>query len=213
MTVGRKRRKKAWLREHARDAYVRRAQEEGYRSRAAYKLIELDRRYRLLRSGQVIVDLGAAPGGWSQYARHQVGASGRVLAVDMVAMAPLADVDFIRSDIADLRVLDLLAEALAGTAVDLVISDMAPNISGDSVVDQARMLSLGERVLAVATGTLRDEGELLVKAFQGEGFDTLRQAMQHKFRKVLTCKPQASRSRSREIYLLGRGFHRGRDLL
>jgi 23S rRNA (uridine2552-2'-O)-methyltransferase len=209
----RKRRKHTWLREHARDAYVRRAQEEGYRSRAVYKLIEIDRRYRLLHPGQIVIDLGAAPGGWSQYARRQVGASGRVLAVDVAAMSPLVGVELICGDIADPGVLDLLAEALAETAADLVISDMAPNISGDSVADQARMLALGERVLAVATETLRNGGELLVKAFQGEGFAPLRQAMQPYFDKIYTCKPQASRSRSREIYLLGQGFHRAKDRL
>ncbi len=202
-----KRRKHAWLREHARDAYVRRAQEEGYRSRAAYKLIEIDRRYQLLHPGQTVIDLGAAPGSWSEYARRQVGASGRILAVDVLAMSPLAGVEFICGDIADPGVLDLLTEALADTAADLVISDMAPNISGDSVVDQARMLALGERVLAVAMRTLREGGQLLVKAFQGEGFASLRGAMQPYFDKIHTCKPQASRSRSREIYLLGRGFH------
>ncbi len=208
-----KRRKHAWLREHARDPYVRRAQEQGYRSRAVYKLIEIDRRYRLLRPGQIVIDLGAAPGGWSQYARRQVGASGRVLAVDVAAMTSLAGVEFICSDIADPGVLDLLADALAGAAADLVISDLAPNITGDSVADQARMLALGERVLTIATATLRDGGDLLVKAFQGEGFTPLRRAMQAYFDTVHTCKPQASRSRSREIYLLGQGFERARGRL
>ncbi len=208
-----KRRKQAWLREHARDAYVRRAQEEGYRSRAVYKLIEIDRRYRLLRPGQIVIDLGAAPGSWSEYARRQVGPSGRVLAVDVAAMSPLGGVEFICGDIGDPAVLDLLAEALVDTAADLVISDMAPNISGDAVADQARTLALGERVLAVAKETLRDGGQLLVKAFQGEGFASLRGAMQPYFDKIHTCKPQASRSRSREIYLLGQGFHRARGRL
>lgn len=206
--VSHKRRKRAWLREHARDAYVRRAQEDGYRSRAVYKLIEIDRRYQLLHPGQIVIDLGAAPGSWSEYARRRVGASGRVLAVDAVAMSPLAGVTFICGDIADPGVLDLLIEALAGTTADLVISDMAPNISGETVVDQARMLALGERVIEVAMQTLRDGGQFLVKAFQGEGFASLRDAMQPYFDKTHTCKPQASRSRSREIYLLGQGFRR-----
>lgn len=204
-----KRRKRTWLREHARDAYVRRAQEEGYRSRAVYKLMEIDRRYQLLRPGQIVIDLGAAPGSWAEYAQRQVGASGQILAVDAIDMSPLAGVTFIRGDIADSGVLDLLTQALADTAADLVISDMAPNISGEPVVDQARMLALGERVLEVTTQTLRDGGQLLVKAFQGEAFASLRDAMQPYFDKIHTCKPQASRSRSREIYLLGQGFHRG----
>ncbi len=207
------RNKKSWLREHARDAYVRRAQADGYRSRAVYKLMEIDARYRLLRSGMTVIDLGAAPGGWAQYVRERVGPKGRVLAQDVLAMAPLPGVQFVRGDIVDPGVLDLLVEQLAGSRADLVISDMAPNISGDSVSDQARMVALAERVLVVAGVVLKDGGHLLLKAFQGAGFVQVRQAMQPSFDKLLTCKPQASRSHSREIYLLGLGFHGTNDRL
>lgn len=207
------RNKKTWLREHTRDPYVRRAQAEGYRSRAVYKLIEIDARFRLLRPGMTVIDLGAAPGGWSQYVRQKLGPEGRVLAQDVAAMAPLPGVEFVRGDIADPGVLDSLVEQLAGSTAELVISDMAPNISGDSVSDQARMVRLAERVLVVATVVLRNRGHLLLKTFQGAGFAQMRQAMQPSFDKLLSCKPQASRSHSREVYLLGLGFHQTNDRL
>ena len=201
---------KNWLREHARDAYVRRAQADGYRSRAVYKLMEIDTRYRLLRPGMTVIDLGAAPGGWTQYVRERVGPKGRVLAQDILAMAPLPQVQFVRGDITDPGVLDLLRQELAGSRAELVISDMAPNITGDSVSDQARMVELAEHVLIVAGVFLKKGGHLLLKAFQGAGFTQVRQAMRPSFDKLLSCKPQASRSQSREIYLLGVGF-RGTD--
>lgn len=204
---------KRWLREHGRDAYVRRAQTDGYRSRAVYKLMEIDQRYRLLHPGMTVIDLGAAPGGWTQYVRERVGPKGCVLAQDVLDMAPLPDVQFLRGDIADPGVLDLLLQQLAGSRAELVISDMAPNISGDSVSDQARMAELAERVLEVADIVLKSGGHLLLKTFQGAGFAQVRQAMQPSFDKLLSCKPQASRSRSREIYLLGLGFHGGNDRL
>jgi 23S rRNA (uridine2552-2'-O)-methyltransferase len=211
--VSASRNKKGWLREHARDAYVRRAQADGYRSRAVYKLMEIDARYRLLHPGMTVIDLGSAPGGWTQYVRQKLGPKGRVLAQDVLAMAPLPGVQFIRGDIADPGVLDLLIEQLAGSRAELVISDMAPNISGDSVSDQARMAELAERVLAVVGVVLQDGGHLLLKAFQGVGFTQIRQAMQPSFDRLLSCKPQASRSHSREIYLLGLGFHGTNDRL
>ena len=199
-------RKKGWLREHTRDAYVRRAQADGYRSRAVYKLMEIDTRYRLLRPGMTVIDLGAAPGGWTQYVRERVGPKGCVLAQDLLPMAPVPGVQFVCGDIADPAVLDLLMQQLAGSKAELVISDMAPNISGDSVSDQARMAELAERVLAIVGVVLRNGGDLLLKTFQGAGFAQVRQAMRPSFDKLLTCKPRASRSHSREIYLLGRGF-------
>lgn len=206
-------RKKGWLREHARDPYVRRAQADGYRSRAVYKLMEIDARYRLLRPGMRVIDLGAAPGGWTQYVRERVGPKGCVLAQDVLPMTPLPGVQFVCGDIADPAVLDLLVEQLAGPKAELVISDMAPNISGDSVSDQARMIELAERVLVVVGVILKNGGHLLLKAFQGAGFTQVRQAMQPSFDKLLTCKPRASRPHSREIYLLGLGFHGTNDRL
>lgn len=206
-------RKKGWLREHTRDTYVRRAQADGYRSRAVYKLMEIDTRYRLLHSGMTVIDLGAAPGGWTQYVRERVGPKGCVLAQDRLPMAPVPGVQFVCGDIADPAVLDLLMQQLAGSRAELVISDMAPNISGDSVSDQVRMAELTERVLAIVGVVLRNGGDLLLKTFQGAGFAQVRQAMQPSFDKLLTCKPRASRSHSREIYLLGRGFHATRDRL
>ncbi len=203
----RKRVNRAWLQSHVGDEFVKRARKEGYRSRAAYKLIELDERYHILRPGMTVLDLGASPGGWSQYARRKVGARGWVLAQDVAPMDPLPGVDFIGGDIGDPMVLDLVKQRLAGRAVDLVISDMAPNISGDPVSDQAKTATLGERALEVAQAVLAPHGQLLVKAFQGEGFGDLRRAMQRRFDQVVTCKPRASRARSREIYLFGKGYH------
>ncbi|MFQ5935342.1 MAG: RlmE family RNA methyltransferase [Acidiferrobacterales bacterium] len=200
------RRKDAWLQAHKRDLFVRRAHKEGYRSRAVYKLMEIDSRYRLFRPGIRVIDLGASPGGWSQYARQRVGASGRVLAQDILAMEPLPSVEFICGDIADPAVLDLLLERLGGSPADLVMSDIAPNTSGERIIDQARATALAQRVLVVAATTLKRGGQVVLKAFQGEGFSAVRAAMQDSFDKVLTYKPQASRSKSREIYLLGRGF-------
>ncbi|MFQ5995520.1 MAG: RlmE family RNA methyltransferase [Acidiferrobacterales bacterium] len=201
-----RRRRKAWVREHESDSFVRRAQQEGYRARAVYKLREIDARYQLLRAGMTVIDLGAAPGGWSQYARERIGPSGRILALDLLEMQALQGVEFFRGDIADPAMLDLIEQCLAGRAVDLVISDMAPNISGDRVSDQTRAIELATAVLAFAPRVLAPGGHLLLKAFQGEGFTDLRQAMRPAFAKFSTCKPQASRTRSREIYLLGQQF-------
>ncbi len=196
------------MRAHSRDAFVRRAQAEGYRSRAAYKLAQIDARHRLLRPGMTVVDLGAAPGSWSQYCRERLGARGRVLAVDILTMPPLAAVEFLCGDITEPRVLDLLISRLGDTRADLVISDVSPNISGDAVVDQARAATLAIRVLELAQVLLKPGGDLLLKAFQGEGFAPFRQSMRRHFAGLRTCKPEASRPRSREIYLLGKGFGR-----
>ncbi len=204
-----RRQSRLWLHAHRRDAFVRRAQAEGYRSRAAYKLAQIDARHRLLRAGMTVLDLGAAPGSWSQYARERLGTGGRVLAVDVLAMAELAAVEFIHGDITEPPVLDLLRARLGDTRVDLVISDMSPNITGDAVVDQARAVSLATRALELAQVLLKPGGDLLVKAFQGAEFAAFRQSMQQHFAELRSCKPEASRGRSREIYLLGRGFGRG----
>ena len=197
---------KQWLRDHADDEFVRRARQQGYRSRAAYKLREIDERYRLLRPGMIVVDLGASPGGWSQYARQKVGPGGRVVAQDILPMKPLPGVDFLLGDIRDSAVLDLLITSLSGASADLVISDMSPNISGDHVSDQARIGQLGELVVQVATKALVPGGQLLLKGFQGEGTDELRREVARRFDKLVTCKPRASRPKSREIYLFAKGF-------
>lgn len=193
----------AWLREHFQDSYVKRAQREGYRSRAAYKLLEIDRRDRLFKPGLIVVDLGAAPGGWTQYAAKQVGPRGRVVAVDLLPISPLAGVEIVQGDFTEQSVLDLVNQALRGAPIDLVISDMAPNISGIMVSDQARAIALAESALEFAHEGLRPGGRLLVKTFQGEGFAQLFKRMQAYFGRVTSRKPQASRARSREIYLVG----------
>ena len=195
---------KAWLREHVTDRYVREAKREGYRSRAVYKLRELAERDRLIRPGMTVVDLGAAPGGWAQVAAELVGAKGRVLAVDILNMAPLPGVTFIHGDFREERTLQALEAQLQGRRVDLVLSDMAPNISGIGLVDQARAQELAELALEFALKWLKPGGNLLVKTFQGEGFGELRERLRRRFRQVVTRKPQASRSRSSEIYLLGK---------
>ncbi len=193
---------KAWMHEHVTDPYVQRAKAEGWRSRAAFKLMEIDDKDRLLRPGMVVVDLGAAPGGWSQVAVERVG-GGRVLALDLLEMAPLAGVDFIQGDFREDAVLAALTLRLAGRPVDLVISDMAPNISGIAVSDQARSVHLAELALEFAVAHLKPGGHFLVKTFQGEGFDAFRKAMMAAFDKVTVRKPKSSRDRSSEVYLLG----------
>lgn len=195
-----------WLARNARDEYVKRARKEGARSRAAYKLEELDRRDHLLRPGMTVVDLGAAPGGWSQYVKTRVGASGRVLALDILPIEPINGVEFLTGDFTEQPVLDSLIERLQGHPVDLVISDMAPNITGVPTVDQARSMELAELALDFANQTLKPGGTVLMKTFQGRGFNEFYAQMRHRFAKIVTRKPQASRSESREIYLLGKGF-------
>ena len=195
-----------WLARHVKDEFVKRARKEGARSRAAYKLEEMDRRDRLLHPGMLVVDLGAAPGGWSQYVKSRVGASGRVLALDILPMEPVVGVEFIEGDFTEQPVLDLLITRLQGRPVDLVISDMAPNMSGVSSVDQARSIGLAELALDFADKALKRGGDLLVKTFQGEGFNELHAQLRRRFGKLVSRKPQASRGESREIYLLGKGF-------
>lgn len=195
---------KAWLKRHLTDPYVRRAREVGYRSRAAFKLLEIARRDRLLEPGMTVVDLGAAPGGWSQAAAAAVGATGRVVAVDLVEMAPLAGVTFIRGDFREPAVWSEVEATLAGRRPDLVLSDMAPNLSGVAVTDQARAVELAEHALDFALRWLKPQGAFLVKAFHGEGFEAFRQRMRGSFKTVQTRKPKASRDSSSESYLLGR---------
>lgn len=193
-----------WLAEHFDDEFVKRAQAEGWRSRAVYKLIEVDERDRLLVPGMIVVDLGAAPGGWAQYAAHKLKGQGRVLALDILAMPPLDGVEVLLGDFREDAVLAELTTRLSGAEVDLVMSDMAPNISGMSAVDQPRSMYLAELALEFARATLKQGGDLLVKVFQGEGYETFVQEMKREFATVAVRKPKASRPRSREVYLLAR---------
>lgn len=191
---------KQWMREHVNDPFVQRAQKEGYRSRAAYKLLEIDEKDRLLKPGTVVVDLGATPGGWSQVA----AAKGcKVIALDLLPLQPLAGVEFIQGDFRDDQVLQQLEQRLDGKPVGLVISDMAPNISGIGMSDQARAMHLAELALDFSAEHLKPGGALLVKVFQGAGFEDYLRQMRSHFAKVVTRKPKASRDRSSELYLLG----------
>jgi len=196
---------KQWLRRHVNDPYVQRSKREGYRSRSAYKLAEIDARDRLLRPGIVVVDLGAAPGGWSQVAAKQVGAKGLVVAIDLLAMEPVAGVRFVQGDFATGAGLKAVEEALAARKADLVLSDMAPNLSGVAVSDQARAMALAELARDFALLHLQREGALLVKVFQGAGYDEYLRSLKRAFGKVVARKPAASRGESAEQYLLARG--------
>lgn len=191
-----------WLHEHFTDPYVTRAQHEGYRSRAVYKLEEMDRRYQLLRPGMQVIDLGAAPGGWSQYARERVGERGRVLASDILPIEPIPGVTVIQGDFRDAAVVAAMQGELSTEGVDLVLSDMAPNMSGMAAVDQPRALYLTELALDLAQQVLKPGGAFLVKLFQGSGSDAFLQSVRSQFRRVVVRKPEASRPRSREVYVL-----------
>lgn len=204
--MARSRGSRRWLNEHFNDPYVREAQRRGLRSRAVFKLEAIDQKDHLLNPGQCVVDLGAAPGGWSEYAAARVGASGRVVAIDLLEMAPLPGVTFIQGDFSADEGLAALDAALDGKAVDLVLSDMAPNLSGQKAVDQPRSMLLAELALDFCADRLKPGGGLLVKVFQGQGFDALLNDMRRQFDRVSSRKPQASRDRSREVYLLARGF-------
>jgi 23S rRNA (uridine2552-2'-O)-methyltransferase len=195
-----------WLREHFTDEYVKRAQQDGYRSRAVYKLLEIHEKDRLLRPGLAVVDLGAAPGGWSQLATRLVGGQGRVMALDILPMESLPSVEFIEGDFRETAVLDQLLAALDGRSVDLVLSDMAPNTSGIKAVDQPSSLYLAELALDFARQCLKPGGDFLVKAFQGEGFDKFFKELRVAFATVAPRKPHASRARSAEQYLLARNY-------
>ena len=196
---------KAWITEHVNDAYVQRARAEGWRSRVAFKLTEVDDKDKLLRPGMTVVDLGSAPGSWSQVAARRVAPGGRLIALDLLPMDALHGVQFIQGDFRDDEVLQALAKALDGRQVDLVLSDMAPNMSGIAVVDQARVMLLAELTLEFCGQHLKPGGDMLVKVFQGDGFMELRKALQEQFRTLQMRKPAASRNRSAEIYLLARG--------
>ena len=196
---------KAWLHRHVTDRYVRQARAEGYRSRAAYKLLEIDRKDRLLRPGMRVLDLGAAPGGWSQVAAHKVGPAGRVVAIDLLEVTPISGVEVFRGDVREPQARALLRDALGGTA-DLVLSDLSPNLSGIPGVDQARGAELAELALELAGEILKPSGALLVKVFQGEAFAEVLTRMKQVFKAVAVRKPGASRGESRETYLLARGL-------
>jgi 23S rRNA (uridine2552-2'-O)-methyltransferase len=198
-----------WLERQRRDPYVRQARKTGARSRAIFKLEELDRRDRLLKPGMTVVDLGAAPGGWSQYVAQKAGPGGRVIALDILPMDPIPGVEVMEGDFTEEAVLHALENRLAGRPVDLVISDMAPNMTGIAITDQARSMMLAELALEFATQHLRTGGDFLVKAFQGAGFAEFLRGLRGRFAEVLSRKPPASRSESREIYLLGKGFKGG----
>lgn len=196
----------AWLAEHFSDEFVKRARKEGYRGRAVYKLQEIDARDRLLRPGMTVVDLGAAPGAWSQYVHERLGRTGRVIALDILPMEALPGVEVLQGDFTEESTLKALLDALGGRPVDLVISDMAPNISGVDVTDQARVMYLAELALDFAVRVLKPGGGFLVKIFQGRGFNELYKVIQANFTRVASRKPKASRPRSAESYILATGF-------
>ena len=200
---------KAWMHEHVSDHWVQEAKARGYRSRAAFKLAELADKDKLLRPAITVVDLGAAPGSWCQLLRERLGPSSTIVALDLLPMDPIAGVHFIQGDFREDSALIALASSLKGKKVDLVLSDLAPNLSGIDVADQARSVHLGELALDFATQWLRPGGDMVVKAFQGAGFTEFQRQLQVHFDKVYVRKPKASRDRSREVYLVGKGF---RDL-
>jgi 23S rRNA (uridine2552-2'-O)-methyltransferase len=195
-----------WRQRQERDVYVEQANRAGWRSRAVFKLEQIQAKERLLESGTVCVDLGAAPGSWSQLAARLVGPTGRVIAVDVLPMEPIPGVDFLAGDFTAPETLRVLRELVGEQSVDLVMSDMAPNISGNRTIDQARTLALLDEALAFACEVLRPGGNFLAKAFQGEGIDGFTRALKRHFKVVKTLKPKASRPESREIYLLARSF-------
>ncbi len=197
---------KVWMKEHFDDQYVLRSWQDGYRSRASYKLLELDDKDRLFKPGMTVIDLGAAPGGWSQVAAEKVGSGGVVIASDILEMDALAGVDFLQGDFTEEAVLEAILALLGERPVDLVMSDMAPNMSGMAAIDQPQTMYLVELALDLAGQTLRSGGTFLAKVFQGEGFDEFLKALRERFTRVVTRKPDASRARSREVYLLAQGF-------
>ncbi|MBQ75521.1 MAG: 23S rRNA methyltransferase [Gammaproteobacteria bacterium] len=196
-----------WVADHEDDEYVRRARSEGFRSRASYKLLEIDDKFHILRAGALVVDLGAAPGGWSQIAVKRVGRAGRVIALDILKIEPIEGVEIIHGDFTEDSSLQGLLELTGESQVDLVISDMAPNLSGMKDIDQPRSMYLVELAYDFASRVLRRDGALLVKCFEGEGMDATRRLFRGGFGSVSNFKPRASRASSREIYLLGRGFN------
>lgn len=198
-----------WMQRHLDDEYVKRAQRDGYRSRAVYKLLELDDQYTILGGGRIIVDLGAAPGGWSQLAAKKVGKAGEIYAIDLLSMVRIPGVHFFQGDFREQAVLDQLHSALNGQAVDLVLSDMAPNISGIKAIDQPGAMYLAELALDFSRQALQPGGTMLLKLFQGEGFDSYCREVKTLFGQVVIKKPKASRAKSREVYLLARAYKKG----
>lgn len=196
----------AWLKEHFDDEYVNLAKEKGYRSRACFKLLELDKKDNLLRSGMTVIDLGAAPGSWSQVVVEKIGEKGLLIASDILPMDTLANTEFIQGDFTEQSVLDEILLKLKNRPVDLVISDMAPNLSGMSSIDQPKAMYLVELALDLASQTLAPNGSFLAKVFQGEGFDCFMTQIKQMFAKVVIRKPNASRARSKEVYVLAKGF-------
>ena len=194
---------KAWMQEHLTDEFVKRAQREGYRARSAYKLMEIDDRDKLIKPTMTVVDLGATPGSWSQLVVQRLHGKGRVIALDLLEMQPLSGVEFLQGDFREESVLKKLEEMLMGKKIDLVIADMAPNMSGINLVDQASVAYLAELALEFSLKWLKPEGNFLVKVFVGTGFDDIVRSMKQGFEKVVTRKPKASRDRSSEVYLLG----------
>ena len=195
---------KAWLHEHVNDHYVHMAKKDGYRARAAYKLLEINEKDKIIKPGTVLADLGSAPGSWSQVAAKLAGGTGKVFALDILPMEPIAGVDFIQGDFRESTVLAEFEQLLADRPLDLVICDMAPNMAGNAVIDQTRSIYLCELALDFAAEHLKPGGTFLVKVFQGSGFQEFQAAMKSVFAAVATRKPEASRNRSNEIYLLGR---------
>jgi 23S rRNA (uridine2552-2'-O)-methyltransferase len=198
--------KQKWLDEHFNDEYVKKAQQMGLRSRAVFKLEEIDKKDRLLRPGQIVVDLGAAPGGWSEYAIKKIAGDGRVIALDLLDIDPIDGVDFIKGDFSDDEVFERLQNLIGHQTVDIVMSDIAPNMSGSKAIDQPKSMYLAELALDFAKNSLNSRGSFLIKLFQGEGFDQYVQEAKKVFSIVLIRKPKASRARSREVYLLAKGL-------
>ena len=197
---------KSWIQRQIKDPYAKKARESHYRSRAAYKLSEIDKKDGIFRTARTIVDIGASPGSWSQYASEQVGSQGRIIAVDILPMEPVDKVSFIQGDFTEDEIIHACIAGLQGSRADLVISDIAPNLSGVRVSDQARSLYLAELVLDFADVALRQGGDFLVKLFQGEGIEQYKRELNNRFQKVMVRKPQASRDSSREFYVLARGY-------
>ncbi|WP_457676056.1 23S rRNA (uridine(2552)-2'-O)-methyltransferase RlmE [Thiolapillus sp.] len=204
--MGRSKSSHVWMQRHVNDEYVQRAKREGYRSRASYKLLEIQEKDRLIKPGQVVVDLGAAPGGWSQVAASIVGERGKVLAMDILDMEGIPGVEFLQGDFREQAVMDELINLLEGRAVDLVISDIAPNASGVRAVDQPRAMYLAELALDFARTTLRPGGAFVTKLFQGEGFDEYVKDARGSFKRVVVRKPRSSRPKSREVYMVATGY-------
>lgn len=196
-----------WMEEHVNDPWVKKAQVDGYRSRASYKLLELIEKDKLVRPGMIVLDLGSAPGGWSQVVAPLLGSKGRLIASDILPMEPIPHVDFILGDFTEQSVFDQISTALDGAAVDLVMSDMAPNISGVDAADQASSMYLVELALDMAVQVLKPGGNFVTKVFHGEGYEDYLKALRTHFEKVVVRKPDASRPRSREVYVLGKGRH------